>query len=137
MGENSNVENTDSVKISEEVIAIITGVAASDIEGVSNVGNSGIAANWTEIIAGKKNNSKGIKIELNEEKVIIDINITVNYGTCIPDVARNVQDAVKKSVEEMTGLVVEKVNVRVAGIKLKTENDKKPSKTKKEEQEAE
>lgn len=107
----------DSIKISDEVVAVITGVAASETDGVYSVGTGSIASNWTEIISGKKNNSKGIKIVMGENTVSVEINLTVKYGVRISDVAKAVQENVKSSVEEMTGFTVEKVDVKVVGIK--------------------
>lgn len=107
----------DSVKISDEVVAVITGVAASETDGVYSVGTGSLAANWTEIISGKKNNAKGIKITMGEASVSIEIQLTVKYGVRITDVAAAVQENVKSSVEEMTGFAVEKVDVKVVGIK--------------------
>ncbi len=123
MEEKNNISK-DSVKISEEVVASITGVAASETEGVASVGGNSIASNWTELISGKKNNTKGIKITMNENVVEIEILLTVKYGVSIPEVASNVQYNVKNAVEEMTGLVVEKVDVRVTGIKTVAEDKK-------------
>ncbi|MDO5479638.1 MAG: Asp23/Gls24 family envelope stress response protein [Clostridia bacterium] len=137
--EEKDLVNTsgDSVKISDEVIAVITGIAASETEGVASVGMSGIAANWAELISGKKgkNPSKGIKAEITEAGVNIEIQIVVKYGVCIPEVAANVQYGVKNAVEEMTGLKVEKVDVKVVGIKTVAEEKKEEKKEEAEEKE--
>ena len=110
-------EKKDGLKISEEVIAVITGVSASETEGVVSVGSGSIASNWTELISGKKNSAKGIKISMGEKTVAIEIQLIVKYGVRITDVASAVQENVKNAVEEMTGLSVDKVDVRVTGIK--------------------
>lgn len=117
----------DSVKISEEVVAVITGIATSETEGVISVGTNSIAANWTELISGKKNNSRGIKIDMKDGKVALDIQIVVRYGMSIPKVAADVQSAVKTAIEEMTGLEVTNVDIRVIGIRTAQE-EKKPAK---------
>ena len=111
--EEKDLMNTsgDSVKISDEVIAVISGIAASETEGVASIGASSIAANWTELISGKKNNSKGIKVEMTDGGCNIEIQIVVKYGIRIPEVASGVQYGVKNAVEEMTGLKVEKIDV--------------------------
>ncbi len=127
MEENKNLSK-DSVKISEEVVASITGVAAAETEGVASVGGNSIASNWAELISGKKNNAKGIKITMNEDVVELEVLLTVKYGVSIPEVAANVQFNVKNSVEEMTGLKVEKVDVRVTGIKTSGEEKKNEGK---------
>ena len=69
--EEKDIMNTkgDCIKISDEVIAVIAGIATTETEGVPSVGAGGIAANWTELISGKKNNSKGIKVEIEEKNV--------------------------------------------------------------------
>lgn len=117
-------ENKDSLKISDEVISVITGVAASETEGVASVGHGGFATSWTELIGGKKNNAKGIKVVMGENSVAIELQIVVNYGVRITDIAATVQENVKNAVEEMTGLSVERVDVRVVGIKTVSEEKK-------------
>ena len=103
-----------SIKISEEVIETIASVAVSEIDGVCSVG-AGLVDGIARRL-GKKQLSGGIKASVNEETVTVDINIVVKYGARIPEVAWNVQDNVKKSVELMTGLTVDKVNVHVVDI---------------------
>lgn len=127
MEENKNqeVELTDEVneaegiKISNDVIAVIAGVAASEVPGVAGM-VGGIAGGLTEALKGKKNLAKGIKVEATEATAKIDVNIIVEYGSRIPDVAFEIQNRVKKSVESMTGLKVNEVNVHVQGVN--TEN---------------
>lgn len=117
-------EKKDTLKISDEVVAVITGVAASETEGVFSVGTGSFASGWTELLGGKKNNSKGIKVVMGEGSVTIEIQIVVKYGVRITDVAASVQENVKNAVEEMTGFTVEKVDVRVVGIKASPEAKK-------------
>ena len=74
------------------------------------------AGGISEVLSGKKNLAKGIKVDKEDEKVKIDVNIIVEYGSRIPDVAFEIQNRVKKSVEGMTGLKVEEVNVHVQGV---------------------
>ena len=76
----------------------------------------GFAGGISEVLSGKKNLAKGIKVDKDENKVKIDVNIIVEYGTRIPDVAFEIQNRVKTSVENMTGLKVEEVNVHVQGV---------------------
>ena len=126
--ENKNVENgevveleeeikteNEGIKISNDVVAVIAGVAVSEVQGVSGMAG-GFAGGITEVLSGKKNLAKGIKVDIEEEKVKIDVNIIVEYGSRIPDVAFEIQNRVKKSVEGMTGLKVEEVNVHVQGL---------------------
>ncbi len=110
-------ENTGVVKISDEVVSVIAGIAAQEIDGILD-GQVGVASNLTNIFKGKKNTAKASKVTLEEDRAIIDMNISVEYGKKIMDVAAQVQDNVKKTVEAMTGLNVEAVNVYVQNIYL-------------------
>ncbi|MFR2788413.1 MAG: Asp23/Gls24 family envelope stress response protein [Clostridia bacterium] len=114
LGEEIKTEN-EGIKISNDVVAVIAGVAVSEVQGVSGMAG-GFAGGITEVLSGKKNLAKGIKVDIEEEKVKIDVNIIVEYGSRIPDVAFEIQNRVKKSVEGMTGLKVEEVNVHVQGV---------------------
>ena len=109
-------ENNDAgVEISEDVVAVIAGVAVSDVQGVAGMAK-GFAGGITEALSGKKNLAKGIKVEVAGKETKIDVNIIVEYGSRIPDVAFEIQTGVKKSVENMTGLKVLEVNVHVQGV---------------------
>lgn len=123
----NTVEKVDGIEIAEEVVAVITGVSASETEGVAQVGSGSLASNWTELISGKKNNAKGIKILMGEGNVSIDIQIVVKYGAKIQEVASMVQENVKNSVEEMTGINVTRVDVNVVGVKTASAKEKKES----------
>ena len=112
--EQETTEN-EGIQISNDVIAVIAGVAVSEVQGVSSMAG-GFAGGISEVLSGKKNLAKGIKVEKNETTVKIDVNIIVEYGTRIPDVAFEIQNRVKASVENMTGLKVEEVNVHVQGV---------------------
>lgn len=120
-------EKNDSLKISDEVVAVITGVAASETEGVFTVGTGSFASGWTELLGGKKNNAKGIRVVMGEGTVSIEIQLVVKYGVRITDVASSVQENVKNAVEEMTGFTVEKVDVKVVGIKAAPESKAEPA----------
>ena len=110
------LQNTnEGIQISNDVIAVIAGVAVSEVQGVASMAGS-FAGGITEVLSGKKNLAKGIKVVIEEDKVKIDVNIIVEYGSRIPDVAFEIQNRVKKSVEGMTGLKVEEVNVHVQGV---------------------
>lgn len=106
---------SEGIKIASDVIAVISGVAVSEVKGVFAMAG-GFAGGITEVLKGKKNLAKGIKVETENNKAKIDVNIIVEYGARIPDVAFEIQNKVKKSVEEMTGLKVEEVNVHVQGV---------------------
>ena len=110
------VENgTEGIKISSDVIAVIAGVAVSEVPGVFGMAG-GFAGGITEVLKGKKNLAKGIKVDTTDNKAKIDVNIIVDYGARIPDVAFEIQNRVKSAVENMTGLKVEEVNVHVQGV---------------------
>lgn len=79
----------------------------------------------SEVLSGKKNLSKGIKVDINEKEAKIDVNIIVEYGIRIPDVAFEIQNRVKKAVETMTGLKVVSVNVHVQGVSMTEEKEEK------------
>lgn len=119
--EEINEENS-GIKISNDVVAVIAGVAVSEVRGVASM-QGGFAGGIGEVLSGKKNLAKGIKVEAEDEKVKIDVNIIVEYGTRIPDIAFEIQNRVKKSIENMTGLKVTEVNVHVQGVSI--EADKK------------
>lgn len=124
---NDNVEQSnESIQIADDVVAVIAGKAVSEVAGVAGMAG-GFAGGISEVLSGKKNLSKGIKVEVGEKEVKIDVNIIVEYGVRIPDVAFEIQNRVKKAVEAMTGLNVSSVNVHVQGVKTteeKSEEDK-------------
>ena len=133
--ENENLENVQeeleiikedgsNIKIADEVIAVVAGVAVSEVPGVYSMAG-GFAGGISEVLSGKKNLSKGIKVEAGEKETKIDVNIIVEYGTRIPDVAFEIQSRVKKAVETMTGLKVECVNVHVQGVNTNLEKEGK------------
>lgn len=117
--EDSIEEST--IKISNDTVATYAGIAISEIPGV--YGMSGTFAGITEAISGKKNYTKGVKVEVNEKSAKIDLNIIVEYGARIPEVAFEIQTKVKKSVETMTGLKVTSVNVNIQGVHAITEKE--------------
>ena len=109
----------EGIQIANDVIAVIAGVAVSEVQGVAGMAG-GFAGGITEVLSGRKNLAKGIKVEVTENKTKIDVNIIVEYGSRIPEIAFEIQNRVKKAVESMTGLKVEEVNVHVQGVN--TEN---------------
>ena len=115
----------EGIQISNDVIAVIAGVAVSEVSGVASMAG-GFAGGISEVLSGKKNMAKGIKVDKNDDKIKIDINIEVEYGTRIPDVAFEIQNRVKKAVENMTGINVEEVNVHVQGVDTNVKKTEKP-----------
>lgn len=114
-GEEEIALENSNIKIADDVVAVIAGVAVSEVQGVYEM-SGGFAGGISEVLSGKKNLAKGIKVEINEKTTKIDVNIIVEYGTRIPDVAFEIQNKVKKAVETMTGLTVSEVNVHVQGV---------------------
>ena len=121
-------QTENGIEISNDVIAVIAGVAVSEVQGVASM-SGGFAGGITEVLSGKKNLAKGIKVEKSENSAKIDVNIIVEYGSRIPDVAFEIQNRVKKSVEDMTGLKVEEVNVHIQGVNTEVAKEQKEEKT--------
>ena len=123
----------NNIQISDDVVAVVAGIAASEVPGVAEMAG-GFAGGISEVLSGKKNMSKGIKVEILEKSTKIDVNIIVEYGARIPEVAFEIQKRVKKSVENMTGLNVEEVNVHVQGVSTVSNKKKEePKEVNKEE----
>lgn len=108
-----------NIKIADDVVAIIAGLAATEVDGVAGM-SGGIAGGIADML-GKRNLSKGVKVEVGERQASIDLFIVVKFGARIPDVAWSIQENVKKAVESMTGLDTIKVNVHVQGVNFGTE----------------
>lgn len=107
-----------NIKIADEVVAIISGLAATEVEGVAGM-SGGIAGGIADML-GKRNLSKGVKVEVGEKQAAIDVFIVVKFGARIPDVAWRIQENVKKAIESMTGLEAIKINVHVQGVSFQT-----------------
>ena len=103
-----------SIRISAEVVKIIAGLAAIDINGVAGM-SGGLVGGIAEML-GRKNLSKGIKVEVGAKEAAVDIFVILEYGVRIPHVAAQIQDTVKSAIERMTGLDVVEVNVNVQGV---------------------
>ena len=129
MEEEKNLEQvneetiSDEIKISDDVIAVIAGKAVSEVSGVYEM-SGGFAGGITEVLSGKKNLAKGIKVDVNQGEAKIDVSIIVEFGVRIPDVAFEIQNRVKKAVETMTGLKVSNVNVHVQGVSVAEDKSK-------------
>lgn len=110
------------VRIANEVVSTIAGLAAVEVEGVAGM-SGGIAGGISEIL-GRRNLSRGVKVEVGQHQAAIDLYIVVHYGVRIPDVAWKVQENVKRQVETMTGLEVTEVNVHVQGVHVPSDTPK-------------
>ena len=110
--------STGTITYANEVIAIIAGVAANEVEGVAGMCSGG---GITEVFGRNKNITKGVKVELGTEEAAVDIYLTIEYGTPIQTAASNVQENVRKAIESMTGLHVVRVDVHVQGVSFEKE----------------
>ena len=119
----------NGIKIADDVVATIAGKAALEVKGVFSM-SGGFAGGISEVF-GKKTNTRGIKVDNTEKGLKIDVNIIVEYGARIPDVAYEIQNRVKKAIENMTGLSIDEVNVHIHGVNIdmqknhNNEDDKK------------
>ena len=119
-------ESNGTITFASEVISTIAGLAAMDIKGVAGM-SGGFADGFVELL-GKKNVTKGIKVEVGTEEVAVDIAVVVEYGSPIQEVAENIQQSVIKAIETMTGLKVVEVNVKIEGVKLNEPPKEVPAK---------
>ena len=104
------------VQIADEVVAIIAGLAATEVEGVASM-----AGNITNDLVGKlgmKNLSRGVKVDVLDNVVCVDLKLNLAYGYSIPETSRKVQEKVKASIENMTGLQVSDVNISISSVEL-------------------
>ena len=111
-----------TIRVADEVVSIIAGLATTEVEGIAGM-SGGIAGGIAEIL-GRKNFSKGVKVEVGEKEAAIDLYIIVKYGIRIPEVALAAQENVKRAIETMTGLSVIEVNVHVQGVGFPEEEPK-------------
>ncbi len=114
----TQADELGNIHISEEVLAVIAAAAALEVEGVSS-----LAAGGKDIgdLLGKKNLARGIRVQVENEKVQVELAIMVKYGYTIMDVARAAQDAVSTNIESMSGLKVQAVNITVGGVTFEKE----------------
>ena len=112
-------ENLGEIKIADEVVAIIAGLAAMEVEGVASMAGNA----RRELISklGMKSLSKGVKVDVLDGIVTVSLALNLNYGYSIKDITSKVQEKVKTAIENMTGLEVADVNIRVAGVEIPEE----------------
>ena len=109
------------VQIADEVVAIIAALAATEVDGVEKM--SGNITNGIISKLGMKSLSTGVKVQVVEGRVLVDLTLELKYGVSLPKVCRNVQERVKSAIETMTGLTVEEVNVKISGIAMQKEEE--------------
>ncbi|MFB3160470.1 Asp23/Gls24 family envelope stress response protein [Neobacillus sp. 179-J 1A1 HS] len=107
------------VEIAPEVIEVIAGIAASEVEGVAQM-RGNFATGVVERL-GKKNHGKGVKVELSEEGITVDVYCLMKFGVSIPSVAGKIQDNIRQALLNMTALEAEAVNIHVVGISFETQ----------------
>ena len=110
--------STGIITYANEVIAVISGVAANEVEGIAGMCSSG---GMTEFFTRNKNITKGVKVEIGSEEASVDLYVVVEYGTPIQTAAQNVQENVRKAIETMTGLHVVRIDVHVQGVSFEKE----------------
>ncbi len=109
-------DHLGEVNIADEVVTIIAGLAATEVEGVSSM--AGNITNELVSKLGKKNLAKGVKVEVVDNSVTVDVAINIAYGYAIPEISAKVQEKIKTAIETMTGLEVNAVNVRIASVDM-------------------
>jgi uncharacterized alkaline shock family protein YloU len=116
----ADYERTDigTIQIAPEVIEVIAGLATVEVQGVAGM-SGGFVGGIAELL-GRKNLSKGVKVEVGQREAAVDVSIIVEFGNRIPDVASDIQRSVKRSIETMTGLNVVEVNVHIHDVHFKT-----------------
>ncbi|NLJ83395.1 MAG: Asp23/Gls24 family envelope stress response protein [Halanaerobiaceae bacterium] len=112
-------ENMGTIKIANEVVAIIASLAASEVEGVASMGG-GVGGSIAEMLGQKR----GVRVETGDEECTVDLSVIVEYGSSIPIVAENIQKNVKEAIESMTGLNAVEINIHVQGVHFPREEKK-------------
>ncbi len=115
MSDNYVSNESGNIKISEEVISIISSISAQEVEGIASLGMPG--GGLSEILS-KKSPSKGVRVEIVDGEAVIDVHITIKFGTKIRELSLSIQEHVKNAVETMAGLTVRSVNVYVDSIEI-------------------
>ncbi len=118
-----------TIRISDDVVAVIAGLAASEVAGVAGMSGSGIAGSVSEML-GKKNLSKGVKVQVGDKQAAVDLNIIIEHGARIHEVAKAVQQNVRNAITNMTGLQVVEVNVHVQGVHFAVQKSEEAGKSK-------
>lgn len=114
-----SADDVGHVRISDEVVGVIAGIAATEVDGVVGMAG-GLVGGITEML-GRRNLARGVRVEVGEREAAVDLYIIVEYGVRIPRVAQRVQENVKRALESMTGLEVVSVNIHIQGVAFPTE----------------
>lgn len=128
---NDATDDTGKIRITDDVVAVIAGVTAMEVPGVAGM-SGGIVGDVAEIL-GRKNLTKGVKVEVGQIEAAIDLYVIIEYGYRIPEVSWEIQEKVKEAVETMTGLSVVEVNIHIQGVNIvkdKTHKEEEDGETK-------
>ncbi|MBU9712203.1 Asp23/Gls24 family envelope stress response protein [Evansella tamaricis] len=120
-------EELGKVEISPEVIEVIAGLAASEVDGVGTM-RGNFASGVAERLGRKSLHGKGVKVELTEDGIVVDAYVVTNYGVSIPDVCKKIQENIFQTLNNMTAIQLTQVNVHVVGVQLEQKNDPEQSK---------
>lgn len=118
-------ENSGTIRISDDVVATVAGLAALETPGIAAM-SGGISEGLAKRLTGK-NAQRGVSVEVGTVEAAVDLRVIVHYGVAIQDVCRDLQERVKESIENMTGLHVVEVNVKVEGVLLHDEEPEEPN----------
>lgn len=113
-----------AIRIADEVVEVIAGLAASEVDGVAGM-SGGFVGDLAHMLGRTKNLSKGVKVEVGEKETAVDLYVIMDFGVSIPNVALKVQEAVKEAIESMTGLTVVETNIHVQGINFRASTEPK------------
>lgn len=122
MSENQLIDMTEhstslgKVEIAPEVIEVIAGFASAEVDGVASM-RGNFATGVAEKL-GRKSHGKGIKVELGEDGIVIDVYVVMQFGVSIPDVAKRIQDNIRQALLNMTALEVNEINIHVVGVQF-------------------
>ena len=117
----SRSDELGNIHISEDVLAVIAAAAALEVEGVGSL-SANLGTDLVEMLGGKKNLSKGVRLSVEDGNITVDLSIMVKYGYVVPEVAKQVQDGVHTAIENMSGLTPACVNVHVAWVTFEKES---------------
>ncbi|MFD2637404.1 Asp23/Gls24 family envelope stress response protein [Piscibacillus salipiscarius] len=125
---NVSDDQLGKVEIAPEVIEVIAGIAANEVSGVANM-RGNLASNVTERF-GKKKHGKGVRVDLSEQGIVIDVFTVLDYGISIPTVAQKIQDSIRSTLKNMTALEILEINVHVVGVQIEDKQDELNQETK-------
>ncbi|SEP73032.1 Asp23/Gls24 family envelope stress response protein [Piscibacillus halophilus] len=118
---NVSDDQLGKVEIAPEVIEVIAGIAANEVSGVANM-RGNLASNVTERF-GKKKHGKGVRVDLSENGIVIDVFTVLDYGVSIPTVAQKIQDSIRSTLKNMTALEILEINVHVVGVQIEDKQE--------------